>query len=216
MSIEKTASLIGVGIVMILLGIAIFTREDRARPDMEGAGAVRDLADGAPGRSLIEDGRGRPREWRIADGNIVATDPQSDADGGRRTDADRDSVSDGPRQVKVRPYDSFWKIAERELGDGRRYRELVAANPGIDPASIKPGDLIMIPAPVVERGRGRNDEVASGRRHRVASHETLSHIARHYYRKSTAWPRILDANKDQLSRPEDLRSGMVLVIPEGP
>ena len=205
MSIEKTASLIGVGIVMILLGIAIFTREDRARPDMEGAGAVRDLADGAPGRSLIEDGRGRPREWRIADGNIVATDPQSDADGGRRTDADRDSVSDGPRQVKVRPYDSFWKIAERELRGNPKTNvdRIVALNPKLGKV-LHGGDKIVLPAagaPVASRTQAPPKETvkptnatASATDHLVKKGESLWTISQRYFGSSS------NENIDRLRR----------------
>jgi len=58
------------------------------------------------------------------------------------------------REYRVRQGDELWDIAERELGAGERWRQLVAANPGVDidhpPA---PGrvlrDLASTPVPVI-------------------------------------------------------------------
>ena len=43
--------------------------------------------------------------------------------------------------------------------------------------------------------------------------DVLSNIARELYGSAALWPRILDANRDQLPRPEALHEGMVLKIP---
>ncbi|MEX1023458.1 MAG: LysM domain-containing protein [Planctomycetota bacterium] len=51
----------------------------------------------------------------------------------------------GKGQVRVEPGDSLWKIAARALGDGARYHELVAANPGIDPDHLLVGQLLALP-----------------------------------------------------------------------
>lgn len=45
----------------------------------------------------------------------------------------------------VKPNDSFWRIAERELGDGRRWREIAAANNLGEGATIRPGQVLNIP-----------------------------------------------------------------------
>ena len=42
--------------------------------------------------------------------------------------------------------DSLWKISRRLLGKGSRWKEIAAANPGIDPAKIMPGQVLLIPA----------------------------------------------------------------------
>lgn len=43
--------------------------------------------------------------------------------------------------------------------------------------------------------------------------DALSNIARELYGSAALWPRILEANRDQLARPEALHEGMVLKIP---
>ena len=45
----------------------------------------------------------------------------------------------------VRAGDTLSEIAQRELGSSRRWQELVAANPGLDPAKLRVGKTIRIP-----------------------------------------------------------------------
>ena len=47
----------------------------------------------------------------------------------------------------------------------------------------------------------------------VASGDTLSHIAQHFYGKASRWQAIFDANRDQLDDPDRIRPGQVLKIP---
>jgi tetratricopeptide (TPR) repeat protein len=54
---------------------------------------------------------------------------------------------------------------------------------------------------------------AAMRTYAVQAGDTLSRIAVKMYNDSTKWRLILDANRDQMSRPEDLRVGQTLVIP---
>ena len=49
--------------------------------------------------------------------------------------------------------------------------------------------------------------------HTVAEGETLSGIARHYYRNSQRWPEIFEANRSLLADERSLRIGMELHIP---
>jgi len=51
----------------------------------------------------------------------------------------------GPRSIIVKYGDSFWKLAQINLGDGHRWHELAAINPGIvNPQHIVPGTPINI------------------------------------------------------------------------
>ena len=47
----------------------------------------------------------------------------------------------------IRAGDTLWGIAERLLGEGQRYTEIVELNPGIDPRGLNPGDVIRIELP---------------------------------------------------------------------
>lgn len=49
------------------------------------------------------------------------------------------------RTYTVKPNDSFWKIAEEQLGDGTRYKELAAYNGMSTDTVIHPGDVLKIP-----------------------------------------------------------------------
>jgi nucleoid-associated protein YgaU len=57
----------------------------------------------------------------------------------------------------VRAGDSLWRIAARSLGDGERWREIVALNPGLDPDRLTVGTRLALPsgastsAPVVAK-----------------------------------------------------------------
>ncbi len=49
----------------------------------------------------------------------------------------------------------------------------------------------------------------------VKAGDTLSHIAKHFYGKSSAWNTIYEANRDQLDNPDRIQPGQVLRIPAG-
>lgn len=51
----------------------------------------------------------------------------------------------GSRAYRVQPGDTLSEIAQRELGSARRWKDLVAANPGLDPAKLQVGKSIRIP-----------------------------------------------------------------------
>jgi nucleoid-associated protein YgaU len=46
----------------------------------------------------------------------------------------------------VQPGETMWKIAMRHYGNGQRYRDIIAANPGIDPAKMQIGQRLVLPA----------------------------------------------------------------------
>jgi nucleoid-associated protein YgaU len=50
----------------------------------------------------------------------------------------------------------------------------------------------------------------------VAAGDNLSKIAQHFYGKASAWKTIFDANRDQLSDPDRIKSGQMLKIPAKP
>jgi nucleoid-associated protein YgaU len=70
---------------------------------------------------------------------------------------------------------------------------------------VQPAPQVTIPQPPVPE----TTEI-----HTVATGETLSSISTLYYGKGDQWPKILEANKDTLQSPAQLRPGMRLKIPK--
>lgn len=60
------------------------------------------------------------------------------------------------------------------------------------------------------------EEVAGAGEYTVKPGDTLSHIAQAHYGRASQWPRIFDANRDQLDDPDRIRPGQVLKIPAAP
>ena len=49
----------------------------------------------------------------------------------------------------------------------------------------------------------------------AAAGDTLSRLARLYYRDAGAWRRIFEANRDRIKNPDLIYPGQVLTIPDG-
>lgn len=84
--------------------------------------------------------------------------PGAALDSGRESGASRGRApSDAPpvapstagadaRRYRVRPGDTLSEIAQRELGSSRRWQEILAKNPGLDPERLLNGSQILLPA----------------------------------------------------------------------
>lgn len=62
--------------------------------------------------------------------------------------------------------------------------------------------------PMIDGGGGQTTQT-----HTVAKGETLSKIAKTYYGKASLYPKIFDANRDQLDDADKIKPGQVLKIP---
>lgn len=62
---------------------------------------------------------------------------------------------------------------------------------------------------VIDTGGGGTGEQT----YTVVKGDTLSHIAKHFYGKSSQYRLIFDANRDQLDDPDKIKPGQVLKIP---
>ena len=101
------------------------------------------------------------------------------------------------REYEVQPGDELWDIAARELGAGERWRQLVAANPGIDvDHPPPPGTILRLPMTVT-----------------VESGDSLWHLAERHLGDPERWPELHDANRDRITDPDEIDAGWVLTLP---
>jgi nucleoid-associated protein YgaU len=139
--------------------------------------------------------------------------------------SETDAVSE---TVVVERGDNPWRIAERYLGDGMRWRELFDVNRGVpqpdgrawfDPEVILPGWKLRIPtnppAPPVVASPASATIV-----HVVVHGDTLSELAERYLGDAGRYPELFDANRDivqpdgrRLTDPRLIVVGWKLIIP---
>lgn len=140
------------------------------------------------------------------------------------------------RTHRVSDGDTLTSLALRYLGRSDRFQEIYAANQDVlsSPDVLPIGTLLKIPdgntppapftpGPMVEissdalraarEGAPPAPTAAGARTYRVQAHDTLSAIARHFYGDANRYRDVLEANRDKLRQPEDLREGMELIVP---
>lgn len=131
------------------------------------------------------------------------------------------------RERVVRAGDTMETIAKAEFGDSSMWTVVASANPRVDPMKMRPGMTLRIPLDpsniqgklnpeVVAQAAAESADEPTRIEYVVRSGDTLGGIARTYYNSAAKWRIILDANRDILTRPEQLRPGMKLVIPPAP
>lgn len=133
-------------------------------------------------------------------------------------------------EYTVQPGDTFASIARRFYGSSGKAELIARANPLVDPTRIKNGRVLKIPkdpsniqgkpAPGptgAAPGTPSSAPPAPGaRRHTVERGDTLTSISRKYYGTIRKADDILKANRNVLTKAEDLRPGQTLVIPPAP
>lgn len=67
----------------------------------------------------------------------------------------------------------------------------------------------------VRSSASSTEQAVGGHMYIVAKGDTLSHIAKAHYGKASLWPRIFEANRNQLDDPDLIHPGQVLRIPRG-
>ena len=127
------------------------------------------------------------------------------------------------RDYTVKSGDSFYRIAERELGDVSRAKEIQAANPSVDPRGLRIGQVLRLPtgggaastagstAGTASTGGGTT-AAATGRTYVVKAGDTPMEISSALYGTVRHWKVLLERNG--ISDPSGLRVGAVLQVPD--
>jgi nucleoid-associated protein YgaU len=143
----------------------------------------------------------------------------------------------GPvRSHPVRPGESLFVIADRYYGDGNLWRDLARHNQDrVKPdGTVNAGVMLRIPdrADLTGRPAGspslptatptdpprapstpRQEPPARQRTYTVASGDTLGDISMATLGTSRRWREIYNLNKDRIDDPNNVRAGLVLVLP---
>lgn len=124
------------------------------------------------------------------------------------------------RMYTVQPGDTLFLIAEKIYGSGLNLQDIMEANKLTNPDQIEVGQKLIIPD-VKPRypttGSITDSSVQTGQvterseKYIVKDGDDLAKIALETYGDSYAWTRIAEANN--LLNPNDLRTGMILLIP---
>ena len=111
----------------------------------------------------------------------------------------------------VEPGDDLWSLAEHYYGEGREWRRIAQANPGVltgGPDRLQVGWRLVVPED------GTQAKAESQRTVTVRDGETLSSLAERELGAADRWREVYRANRTQLSDPDELAVGMVLAIPD--
>lgn len=116
----------------------------------------------------------------------------------------------------VRRYDSLWRIAERHLGDGLRWREIHTLNADRlpNPDHIEPDMILLLPADATGLDHTLLREIA------VRPGDTLSTIAQRELGQAALWPTLFDTNRGRIqpngtpfTDPDTLHPGFTVLLP---
>ena len=134
------------------------------------------------------------------------------------------------REVEVASGDTLSGLASRHLGNGNRWDELLQANRDQleSPTDLRAGMTLRLPQQAAA-GAAAGDQPATREAstttrtaaatnsgpetYTVVAGDNLTRIAARFMGSGDRWDELLEANADQLSRPEQLRAGMELRIP---
>jgi nucleoid-associated protein YgaU len=149
------------------------------------------------------------------------------------TPAPTQSQSPTSGEYTVKQGETFSSIALSHYGDPRYYREIVKANPTLEPSRVRAGTVIKLPDAAsvrASRNAASGSAVTAGaavkasepaidptKEYRVAANDSLHKISMRLYGKPDRVDAIYEANKDKIgSDPHRLKLGMVLKLPEAP
>lgn len=129
----------------------------------------------------------------------------------------------GQRTHVVRSGENLWTISAAVYGNSKYWKQIVAANPGLDPKNLRVGKTLII----LELGNvARSQPVDSGfaavvadpnSSYKVVSGDSLERIAIRLYGSAQMKDNLYEANKSLIGPDEDrLKVGWILKLPQPP
>lgn len=135
-------------------------------------------------------------------------------------------VAPTPTRIYViKPNETFSSIAAAVYGNPSFYPHIQRANPGIDPARLKPGMKINVPdvsavKPTAITASSSSPGAAPfdpNNEYRVQPNDSLYRISVKLYGKSDRMNKLYELNKETIGEdPANVKPGMVLKLPEVP
>ncbi|WP_037789587.1 LysM peptidoglycan-binding domain-containing protein [Streptomyces natalensis] len=141
------------------------------------------------------------------------------------TPTPQQATHNGPRHTVGATGETLWDLAEHYLGDGRRYSELRALNPGLpQTATLPAGTIVNLPADAsgmhTDLAAATPASAEAGTQHEaktetytVASGDSLSFIAQKKLGDGDRWRDIYAENKDTIHDPDLIYPGERVDLP---
>lgn len=135
---------------------------------------------------------------------------------------------------KVQAGDTLWSIAVKSYNDGYKWPEIAKANnlsegqaleadqelkiPELGGVTASPETPVALASPEVSAAQPAPTQTApvqtiTGNSYKIVAGDTLWSIACRAYRDCYAWPRIYQANKNQIVNPDLIYAGNTLTLP---
>lgn len=142
------------------------------------------------------------RKYLLNDPYIIGYGVPSYADNVKADIKDNDT---GYQTIEVKKGDTLWGIAEKYLGSGSRYREIMSLN-SLTSATIHPGLVLSIPGTNVKA----NEASKKTKTYSVKKGDTLWDIATKYLKNGSRYVEIMSLSKITSTT---IHVGQVLTLP---
>ncbi len=142
------------------------------------------------------------RKYLLNDPYIIGYGVPSYADNVKADTKDNDT---GYQTIEVKKGDTLWGIAEKYLGSGSRYREIMSLN-SLTSVTIHPGLVLSIPG----TNASANEAAKKTKTYTVKKGDTLWDIATKYLKNGSRYVEIMSLSKITSTT---IRIGQVLTLP---
>lgn len=112
----------------------------------------------------------------------------------------------GYQTIEVKKGDTLWEIAEKYLGSGSRYREIMSLN-SLTSVTIHPGLVLNIPGTNTKA----NEAAKKTKTYTVKKGDTLWNIAAKYLKNGSRYVEIMSLSKITSTT---IHVGQILILPE--